>query len=196
MNITAYSGNSVLFGFVTRMLTIYKATQSVSFGALSTKTFGDGPFVLQASSSSGLPIIFLVSNNLVSINNNTVTINGAGMVNITAYQIGNENYLQGFALQTLAIQTTIINPLTFIGKENPAINIYPNPANGFITIQTDKNQKASSVKIYNLAGREIMNYSRNVIHSISTETLPKGQYIIIIYGETGVVLKAEKITIK
>ncbi|MDI9355747.1 MAG: T9SS type A sorting domain-containing protein, partial [Chitinophagaceae bacterium] len=279
VNITAYREDDIAFDFITQILTIHRANQSVSFKALSTKTFGNAPFVLQATSSADLPIIFLTSNTLVSIRDNTVSINGVGMVNITAYQVGNENYLQAYEIQTLTIrepndprkinpsltftaiptltiaqkyvltaisnshgvitfissddkivtvkgntitaartgtafiiasqeaniefnsaiaQQTVtvvdiryINPLTFIERKKPATSIYPNPANDYITIQTDKNQKISSVKVYDIAGRI---YELKVkSYELDIKTLPKGEYIIIIYGEKGEVLKTEKI---
>ena len=104
VGIAAYSGNDTLFGFATQILTIHKIYQSVSFEALASKTFGDVPFVLQATSSGGLPIVFSASSNLVSIHNNTLSINGAGTVSINAYNTENENYLTAYpVVQILTI---------------------------------------------------------------------------------------------
>ena len=92
---------------VVQILTIHKAIQDIEFEVLSKKTFGDTPFVLSATSSGGLPIIFSASSTLVSIHNNTVSINGVGIVSIIAHNTGNENYLEASAIQVL----TIIKPL-------------------------------------------------------------------------------------
>ena len=87
VSISAYSiGNdTVFFAATTQILTIRKGNQSISFGSLDTKTYGDTPFLIKAASSSNLPALFSTSNTLVSISNGIVTINGAGTVSITIY---------------------------------------------------------------------------------------------------------------
>jgi autotransporter-associated beta strand protein len=81
-------------------LTVNKATQSVTFGALSSKTYGDAAFTLSATSSSGLATTYTSSNTSVAtISGNTVTIVGAGTTTITAAQNGNANYSAASAVQ-------------------------------------------------------------------------------------------------
>ena len=271
---------------VSQILSIQKGNQSISFASFTSKTFGNAPFVLMASSSAGLDLVYSASNTLISINTNTVTINGAGTVNITASNTGNNNYLGTSATQTLlisvretvdttksnptltftaipnltvgqkyvmtatsnspvtiiftssdtnkvsirgntatakaignvvitasqeanatynpataqqtvtvvAITTPTMYPLTPIEKGNPAIRIYPNPANDYITIQYDKTQKVASVKIYDMMGRVVNVGAESLLPlQIDIKTLPKGEYIIILYGEKGEVWKAEKV---
>ena len=274
---------------VSQILSIQKGNQSISFASFTSKTFGNAPFVLSATSSAGLSLVYSASNTLISINSNTVTINGAGTVNITTSNTGNNNYGGTSATQTLLISvretvdttksnptltftaipnltvgqkyvmtatsnspvtiiftssdtnkvsirgntatakaignvmitasqeanatynpataqqtvtvvattTPTMYPLTPIEKGNPAIRIYPNPANDYITIQADKSQKVSSVKIYDMMGKSGMNVGiRNYVfcpYRIDIKTLPKGEYIIILYGEKGEVWKAEKV---
>ena len=103
VDITAYSENDTLFGFNTQILTISKGNQSIGFGVLQTRTFGNAPFVLSATSSAGLPVLFSASNTLVSINTNTVTIKGAGTVSITDYNVGNDTVAFASQAQTLTI---------------------------------------------------------------------------------------------
>ena len=270
---------------VSQILNIQKGNQSISFASFTSKTFGNAPFVLSATSSAGLSLVYSVSNTLISINSNTVTINGAGTVNITTSNTGNTNYLGAFATQILTITeannpnktnptltftaipnlsigtryvmtatsnspvtiiftssdtnkvsirgntatakaignvvitasqeanasfnpataqqtvtvvattTPTMYPLTPIEKGNPAIRIYPNPANDYITIQYDKTQKVASVKIYDMTGKSyelgIRNYELGL--RVDLKTLSKGEYIIILYGEKGEVWKAEKV---
>ncbi len=72
---------------------IVQQSQSITFAALPVKTFGDSPFTLEATASSGLNVAFSSSNPAVAtISGNTVTIVGAGTTTITATQAGNENY--------------------------------------------------------------------------------------------------------
>jgi hypothetical protein len=78
---------------VTQNLTVVKANQSITFGTLATKTFGDAAFALNATTSSGLAISYTSSNtNVATVSGNTVTIVGVGTTTITALQAGNGNF--------------------------------------------------------------------------------------------------------
>lgn len=78
---------------VSQVLTVSKAPQTLTFGALASKTFGESSFDLIASATSSLPVSFVSSDlGVATINGNTVTITGAGSVTITASQTGNANY--------------------------------------------------------------------------------------------------------
>src|SRR5205085_11593929 len=65
---------------VARSFVINKAIQTISFGALPDKTFGDAPFVVDATASSGLAVSLQVISGPATLNGNTVTITGAGIV--------------------------------------------------------------------------------------------------------------------
>jgi hypothetical protein len=71
--------------------TILKANQTISFGALPNKRFGDPPFSISATASSGLPVTFSVSG-ACTLAGNTVTLIGAASCSIKASQAGNANY--------------------------------------------------------------------------------------------------------
>jgi len=73
-------------------VTVSKAGQAVTFGALSGKTFGDAPFTLSATASSTLPVSFSIFSGPATISGTTVTITGAGTVVVRASQAGNANY--------------------------------------------------------------------------------------------------------
>ena len=109
VNITAYSLETDTIGFTsaTQILTIHKGVQSIEFGVLASKTFGDAPFVLSARSTAGLPILFSASNTIVNIKSNTIIINGAGAVHMSAYNEGNEHYLGASTTQILTIHKGI-----------------------------------------------------------------------------------------
>jgi autotransporter-associated beta strand protein len=71
-----------------------KGTQTITFGAITDKTFGDAAFSLSGTASSGLTLTYTSSDPLVaSVSGNTVTIIGAGSVSITATQPGDGSYL-------------------------------------------------------------------------------------------------------
>jgi hypothetical protein len=78
---------------VERTLTVAKGNQTITFGTIADKTFGDPAFTLGATASSTLPVSYVSSNTSVAtLSGNTVTIVGAGTTTITASQVGNSNY--------------------------------------------------------------------------------------------------------
>ncbi|HKQ74055.1 MAG TPA: SdiA-regulated domain-containing protein [Blastocatellia bacterium] len=66
-------------------------TQTISFDQPANKTFGDLPFSLSATASSGLPVSFAASG-ACTVNGAVVTLTGAGTCSITASQAGDSNY--------------------------------------------------------------------------------------------------------
>jgi len=111
------NGNYNAANSVPRSLTVNKANQSITFATLTDKTYGDSPFTLNATSSSGLAITYTSSNtNVAIINGNTITIVGAGNTNITANQAGNINYDPTSFSRSLVVnkasQTITLEPLT------------------------------------------------------------------------------------
>ena len=90
-------------GSITANITVAKATPAITFNNMS-KTFGNQAFTLNASSDSTGTFNYVSGNTSVAtISGNTVTIVGAGSVDITATQDSDENYNQGSAIATLTI---------------------------------------------------------------------------------------------
>ena len=80
-------------GTATGTLVISKAEQTIVFGALPDKVYGDDDFTLSAVSGSGFQVGFVSSNLAVAtVSGNTVTIVGAGSTTITASQAGDANW--------------------------------------------------------------------------------------------------------
>lgn len=75
-------------------LTVYKADQTIDFGALTDKTYGDGPVTLAGTGGgSGNPVTFSVTGPAsLGADGVTLHITGAGTVIVTASQAGNDNY--------------------------------------------------------------------------------------------------------
>jgi len=69
----------------------YKADQSISFGALDAKTFGDSHFTVVATAWSGLPVAFTAAG-VCTVTDATVHLTGAGQCAITASQPGSDNF--------------------------------------------------------------------------------------------------------
>ena len=95
-SVTANQPGSVAYSpaaGVTQTFNISPGSQTISFGALSNKTFGAAPFSINASSNSGLPVIFSSSSGAVcAVSGDLVTVFGVGTCSITALQPGTANY--------------------------------------------------------------------------------------------------------
>ncbi len=72
---------------------VSKANQTISFAALAGKTYGDAPFAVSASATSGLAVTFSSTTpSVCTVSGSTVTIAATGTCTIAADQAGNANY--------------------------------------------------------------------------------------------------------
>src|SRR5271157_1256917 len=113
----AYSANVGLYQYlyaVQRAFALGSPSQTITFGSLPTKTYGDAPFSIAASASSGLSVGFSASGNC-SVSGNTVTITGAGSCTIIASQPGDSTHApapavtQSFTVNQAALTVTANN---------------------------------------------------------------------------------------
>jgi hypothetical protein len=113
----AGSGNPVPItgGTATAAINVLKADQTISFGALPNKVFGDADFIVTANASSGLPATLAAVGNctVTSPSPGTVHITGVGSCTITASQGGDGNYNSA----------TNVSQSFSISKEVPTINV-------------------------------------------------------------------------
>jgi sugar lactone lactonase YvrE len=78
---------------LTVTIDVSPATQTITFGALATKTVGAAPFTISASASSGLAVTFSSSTPTVcTVSGSTVTLLAVGACTITANQAGDTNH--------------------------------------------------------------------------------------------------------
>ncbi|WP_083629605.1 MBG domain-containing protein [Tenacibaculum agarivorans] len=92
-NVFADAGTCNLQLTNTPTATFAKLDQTIDFSGLSDRRYGDAPFMLTATASSGLPVTFESSRpDVASISGNTVTIHKHGTVTVTARQVGDANY--------------------------------------------------------------------------------------------------------
>ena len=114
-NSTLSAADVTSLGTVANVLAA-KTSQTVSFDPISVKTFGDAPFTVGASASSGLPITFSVVSGPATVNGGTVTITGAGAVTLQASQAGDATYFAASANQSFTVnkasQTVTFDPVT------------------------------------------------------------------------------------
>jgi uncharacterized delta-60 repeat protein len=86
--VASVGGGSPADGFA---LTNNKIGQTITFGALANKSFGDADFTISAIASSGLPVSFAASGNC-TLTGKSVHLTGAGSCSITASQGGDSGY--------------------------------------------------------------------------------------------------------
>jgi hypothetical protein len=99
---------------------ITRLEQTITFSAPASKQYGDQPFVISATASSGLPVKFTATG-ACSVTSSTVTIKTAGTCALTANQIGDETFSPAPAVQ---------QPLTIL-KANQTISFAPLPLKRF-----------------------------------------------------------------
>lgn len=83
--------NTAGTGTASLALVVATAPQSITFLNPGPKTYGDAPFALTATASSGLPVTYLLISGPAQIAGSTVTLSGAGTVEIEANQAGDAN---------------------------------------------------------------------------------------------------------
>ncbi|MCA6370747.1 MAG: hypothetical protein IM631_05045, partial [Cytophagales bacterium] len=137
---------------VTQTLTVNKTNQTITFSALSAKTFGDADFTLTATASSGLaPITYASSNTgVATVSGNTVTIVGAGSTTITASQSGNANYNAASEVaQTLIVnkanQTITFNALAAKTFGDANFDLTATASSGLTPTYTSSNTAVATV---------------------------------------------------
>jgi hypothetical protein len=98
----------------TQVFTVGKASQTISFGALGDKTFGNADFAVSATGGgSGNDVTFTASGNCEIVDGPKVHLTGAGHCDVTAHQAGNNDYLaaadvtQGFDISKAAQTITL-----------------------------------------------------------------------------------------
>ncbi|MEO8305143.1 MAG: kelch repeat-containing protein, partial [Betaproteobacteria bacterium] len=103
---------------VSQSFAVTAATQTITFAALGAKTFGNPPFAVTATASSGLTVAFASGTPLVcTVTGTTVTIIAGGSCTITATQPGDASYgaappvSQGFTVNP-ATQTVTFPPIS------------------------------------------------------------------------------------
>jgi hypothetical protein len=74
-------------------------TQSITFNPLADQTYGAAPIVLNATSSSGLPVTYRVTSGPATITGNVLTITGGGMVTVKAFQGGSDVFAPAAPVQ-------------------------------------------------------------------------------------------------
>lgn len=133
------NGNFNAATSVNQGFAVAKAAQSITFAALAGKTYGNPPFAVSATASSGLAVTFTSTTTTVcTITGSTVTIKSGGPCTITAAQAGNASYSaapnvsqsfavakasQSIAFAAVASQTYGAAPFTVSATASSALTV-------------------------------------------------------------------------
>jgi hypothetical protein len=99
---------------VNQNVTITKLSQTITFGALASKNYGDPPFTVSATASSGLPVTFISTTTAVcTVSGTTVTIVTGGTCTIQAQQAGNAYYAAATAVSQSFTVVKLAQTITF-----------------------------------------------------------------------------------
>lgn len=105
---------------VSRQLNVIKCDQTIEFASIEDLTYGDMPFTLNASCSTGKTVTFRTSDaSVISINGSLASVRGAGNVVITAIQAGDGNYQS--ASSTISVK---VNKASLIARAEDKQRIY------------------------------------------------------------------------
>ena len=114
-------------------------TQTITFAALPSVTYGVSPIGLTATASSGLPVSYTVTGP-ATVSGSTLTITGTGTVKVTASQAGNSNYAaatsvsESFTVNPAVLTVTASNVSVAYNQAIPALTGYT--ATGFVNGDT------------------------------------------------------------
>jgi hypothetical protein len=110
------------------------ATQTITFSNPSAQTYGDAPFTLNATASSGLPVSYASTNTAVcTVSGSTVTLLAAGDCGIVATQAGNTYYAAA----------PEVGHMFLVAKESQTIT-FPNPGTQTVGVIVTLGATASS----------------------------------------------------
>ncbi|HKC66277.1 MAG TPA: Calx-beta domain-containing protein, partial [Pyrinomonadaceae bacterium] len=130
--------------------------QTITFGALSNRTFGDAPFTVNATASpSGLPVTFSILSGPATISGNTVMIKGAGTITIRASQAGDTTYS---AATPVDQSFTVAKATSTVTWSNPVDIIYGTALSG---TQLNATANIPGVFIYSPSAGTVLNSGGN-----------------------------------
>ena len=151
------AGNSnYLAASVNQVLTIGKASQTITFLPLSLKSFADPDFDPGATASSGLAVSYSSSNPAIAaIANGKVDLFAGGTVTITASQVGNSNYNPA---------PNVSQVLTIRAPQTIAFNVLPSKIFGDSDFDPGATASSSLPVSYSSSNTEIATIVNGKIH--------------------------------
>lgn len=101
------------------------SSQSLVFGSLASRVYGDPPVLLSGTASSGLPVGFEVASGPALVAGNTLLLKGAGVVEVRAVQTGDDVFMpaapviQKMQVAKKELSVLISGTTRAVGQANP-----------------------------------------------------------------------------
>ncbi len=155
-----------------------KFAQTITFPQIPPQVYGNPPFVLNATASSGLSVVFSVVSGPATISGNIITLTGSGLVTVAANQPGNDIYrpasqvIQSFTVTTnffgkvvknrFLTQTEYVHQLTWLPSSDPNVKVFTILRNGVQIAEfpatgpflfNDHGRSKKEVDVYTLQGK-------------------------------------------
>ena len=131
-SITATQPGSAVYNAataITRAFTVTKASQTITFAALTAKTMAQSPVTVAGTASSGLTVVFTTTTPTVcssgGANGATITLVGPGTCNVRANQPGNAVYAAATAINRGFTVTKVAQTITFATLPNRSLAASP-----------------------------------------------------------------------
>jgi hypothetical protein len=97
---------------------VNKGNQTITFPSPGNRTYGAAPITLAATASSGLPVIYTVTNGPATVSGDILTITGAGSVSIQATQAGDANWNPATPVsQTISVAPKVVSPVINVSNK-------------------------------------------------------------------------------
>jgi len=139
----AFTGDDGHFDNATVCLNIpTKKNQTIKFNPIPNITYNDTFFIVRAVASSGLPVTYSIISGPGAIKGDTLTVTGAGPIQVRATQRGNDTLNAAFADVTFTVKkaaaTVILSNLTKIYNGSPqSPTVTTNPAGLLVAFAFD-----------------------------------------------------------
>jgi gliding motility-associated-like protein len=124
-SITLSGGNDSRYNFIFKdgIMTIEKIPQTITFSGIPEKMLVKDVYLMSASSTSGLPVLFeSINSEFASVLGNECTGVSRGIAEIRAYNNGDQNYLAAEIFANIAIISTHKEILHLFSPNNDGIN--------------------------------------------------------------------------
>jgi hypothetical protein len=164
-----------------RSFTVQKATQTISFSAISDQ-HRDSSIILHAVASSGLPVSYVITAGHAYLKGDTLHFNGEGKVNVNAVQEGDDRY---HAAEMVSQSFTVYGTETRTSEFK--LIIAPNPTTGPINaLIVNKNRnKQYTFYLYDFNGQVIQTciIAKNNVASVAHFNIankPNGRYYLYV----------------
>jgi Zn-dependent metalloprotease len=166
-------------------LTVAKANQTIQFDALQSKLNSAASFTLTATTTSGLPVSYVIKSGPATISGNTVTLTKElGTVTIEAVQTGNDNFNAAESVMK-SFEVTLDPVLAVNDQPEMMVKVWPVPAREKITVNTGA-YKIMSLSLIDMLGKTMVQVTPgSTEYELNLESMDQGIYMLRMVTENG-----------